>query len=83
MLLFVLNRSKKVTPTLEQMNPASDFIQTLNASPDPGVPYTILAGDVDAYTRTDRSVLRRAARQGWARASCSTRCSARRPTTSR
>jgi pimeloyl-ACP methyl ester carboxylesterase len=48
-ILFLLNRSKKVTPTLMQMNPDSDFIRALNASPDPGIPYTILAGDVDAY----------------------------------
>ena len=45
----VLDYSEKLTPTLEQMNPASDFIKTLNASPDPGVRYTILAGDIDAY----------------------------------
>ena len=48
-VLLLLNRSKKLTPTLEQMNPASEFIQTLNKSDDPGIPYTILAGDVDAY----------------------------------
>jgi pimeloyl-ACP methyl ester carboxylesterase len=48
-VLMLLNRSKKLTPTLEQMNPASDFIATLNQSDDPGIPYTILAGDVDAY----------------------------------
>ena len=48
-ILFLLNRSKKVTPTLMQMDPASDFIRDLNASPDPGIPYTILAGDVGAY----------------------------------
>jgi pimeloyl-ACP methyl ester carboxylesterase len=48
-VLTVLNRSKALTPTLEQMNPRSDFIATLNASPDPAVPYTILAGDIDAY----------------------------------
>ena len=48
-VLLLLNRSKKLTPTLEQMNPASEFIQTLNTSADPGMPYTILAGDVDAY----------------------------------
>ena len=51
-LLFALNRSKKVTPTLEQMNPASAFIASLNASADPGIRYTILAGNVDDY-RTD------------------------------
>jgi hypothetical protein len=48
-VLLLLNRSKKLTPTLEQMNPASDFIKTLNSSGDPGIPYTILAGDVDTY----------------------------------
>jgi Caspase domain len=48
-LLFLLNRSAKVTPTLEQMDPASDFIQGLNGSPDPGVRYTVLAGNVDDY----------------------------------
>ncbi len=48
-ILFVLNRSKKVTPTLMQMDPGSEFIRTLNASADPGIAYTILAGDVGAY----------------------------------
>ena len=48
-LLFVLNRSKQVTPTLQQMDAGSDFIHGLNTSPDPGVRYTLLAGDVAAY----------------------------------
>jgi pimeloyl-ACP methyl ester carboxylesterase len=48
-LIYLLNRSKKVTPTLEQMNPTSEFIKTLNTSPDPGVPYTIVAGDIRDY----------------------------------
>jgi pimeloyl-ACP methyl ester carboxylesterase len=48
-VLMALNRSRKLTPTLEQMNPSSEFIQTLNASDDPGIPYTILAGDVEKY----------------------------------
>ena len=48
-VLMLLNRSKKLTPALEQMNPESDFIKTLNRSADPGIPYTILAGDIDAY----------------------------------
>ena len=47
--LALLNYTKKLTPTLEQMHPASEFITTLNRSADPGIPYTILAGDVDAY----------------------------------
>jgi len=48
-LAFVVNRSEKLTPTLEQMNPGSDFIQSLNASPAPGIPYTVLGGDVNQY----------------------------------
>lgn len=48
-LVYLLNRSKKISPTLEQMNPTSEFIQTLNASADPGIPYTIVAGDIRDY----------------------------------
>jgi pimeloyl-ACP methyl ester carboxylesterase len=48
-IMFLLNRSKKITPTLEQMNPSSEFIKTLNSSGDPGIRYTILAGDVEEY----------------------------------
>lgn len=54
----LLNRSKKITPTLEQMNPKSDFIKSLNNSGDPGIPYTILAGDIEAIdTDTDDATL--------------------------
>jgi pimeloyl-ACP methyl ester carboxylesterase len=48
-VIMLLNRSKKLTPTLEQMNAASEFMKALNASKDPGIPYTILAGDIEAY----------------------------------
>ncbi|MFM7166449.1 MAG: hypothetical protein ACKO3T_14510 [Planctomycetaceae bacterium] len=48
-LLSALIRSQKLTPTLEQMNPGSEFIRTLNTSDDPGVPYTIVAGDIRDY----------------------------------
>jgi hypothetical protein len=48
-VVYLLNRSKKLTPTLEQMDPTSDFIQTLNGSDDPGIPYTIIAGDIRDY----------------------------------
>jgi len=48
-VLMALNRSRKLTPTLEQMKPTSEFIATLNASADPGIPYSIIAGDVNAY----------------------------------
>lgn len=45
-LLSALGRSQKLTPTLEQMSPDSDFIRLLNASDDPAVLYTIVAGDI-------------------------------------
>ncbi len=48
-LLAGLLKSKMLTPTLEQMSPNSDFMHRLNASDDPKVPYTILAGDVSDY----------------------------------
>lgn len=64
-IVYLLNRSKKVTPTLEQMNPSSDFIKTLNASADPGVPYTIVAGDVRDYQETaDQLVAKLTAKTG-------------------
>lgn len=42
-----------LTKALAQMDPDSDFLKKLNASPDPGVRYTILAGDVDLYRAGD------------------------------
>jgi pimeloyl-ACP methyl ester carboxylesterase/extradiol dioxygenase family protein len=48
-VLMLLNRSQKLTPTLTQMNPDSDFIRELNASEDPGVRYSIVAGNVAEY----------------------------------
>ena len=64
-LLFLLNRSNRVTPTLMQMDAASPFIQALNDSPDPGIPYTILAGDVAAYEEpTDALFARLLAKTG-------------------
>jgi len=48
-LLTVLGRSKKISPTLEQMDPGSPLINALNAGEDPGVRYSILAGDIRGY----------------------------------
>lgn len=48
-VLMLLNRSEKLTPTLTQMNPESDFIRELNASEDPGIRYSIVAGNVAEY----------------------------------
>ncbi|MBV7255850.1 caspase family protein [Pacificimonas sp. WHA3] len=47
--LILLQRSKKLTPTLEQMSPDSEFIERLNTGEQPSTRYSILAGDIDAY----------------------------------
>ncbi len=49
-LLTVLGRSRKISPTLEQMNPTSEFMQELNAGDDPGIRYTVIAGDIRNYS---------------------------------
>ncbi len=51
-LLTVLARSRKLSPTLEQINPKSGFIRELNASDDPGVRYSILAGNIRDFEET-------------------------------
>lgn len=48
-ILLLLNRSKKITQCLEQMDAGSEFMQRLNSETNPGIPYTILAGDVQSY----------------------------------
>ncbi len=48
-VLALLGRSKKLTPTLEEMNPDSAFLKELNTSPIPATRYTIVAGDVAKY----------------------------------
>ncbi len=49
-LLFLLNRSEKITPTLEQMNPGSAFLAELNQGrPETETRYTVLAGNVGDY----------------------------------
>lgn len=58
-LIYLLNRSRKLTPTLEQMNPTSQFIRTLNASPDPSVRYTIVAGDIRDYKESANQIIAR------------------------
>ena len=58
-LLTALGRSRKISPTLEQMNTDSEFLLQLNASNDPGVPYTILAGDIREYREDSDPLLAR------------------------
>ncbi|WP_341530230.1 caspase family protein [Nostoc sp. UHCC 0302] len=49
MLLKAMNKSVEVIKTidvsLDEMRPGSQFLQKLAASPDPGIPYTIIAGN--------------------------------------
>ena len=41
----VASQESTVEVALRQMNPQSDFLKTLAASPDPHVPYSLIAGD--------------------------------------
>ena len=56
-ILLVLNRSKEFTPTLEQLDSSSELLTTLAGSPDPAVPYTIVAGDVEQLDRSSEGML--------------------------
>jgi hypothetical protein len=55
----VLGRSKKISLSLEQINLGSQFIQELNAGGDPGVRYSILAGDIRNYQEESNALLAR------------------------
>ncbi len=47
--LKILKAPAQVLVTLGEMEPESDFLNKLNASPDPGVPYFIVGGDATLY----------------------------------
>ncbi len=47
--LGVLNKTKLLTVTLEQMNPEGEFIAKLKKTLQPKTQYTIIAGDLKAY----------------------------------
>ncbi len=55
-ILSLLFRSSKITHTLEQMNPSSNFMRTLETANDPEVPYTILAGNISQFDDPDGAV---------------------------
>ncbi|OKH41860.1 caspase [Calothrix sp. HK-06] len=44
-LVSLLASLEKIDISLDQMQPGSDFLKSLAASPDPGIPYTIIAGN--------------------------------------
>ena len=48
-VLKALEFSGEILHTLGQMKPGSPFLQTLNQSPDPNVPYSLISGDVNKY----------------------------------
>lgn len=52
-IVKVLDVTKKVTVTLEQMDweDESNFLKNLQKAEDPGVPYTIIAGDLNAWLK--------------------------------
>jgi len=52
-IVKVLDGSKKVTVTLEQMDweDDSNFLKNLAKSEDPGIPYTIIAGDMGKFMK--------------------------------
>lgn len=41
--------------TLDQIKPGSDFLKSLYDSPDPGIPYTVLAGNTSLITLTNQT----------------------------
>lgn len=59
MLLKAINRPMKLLEsidiTLDQMHPRSEFLNTLAASPDPGIPYSIIAGDVLSISKSSQA----------------------------
>jgi pimeloyl-ACP methyl ester carboxylesterase len=49
-MMGILQKSKGLTLTLEQMDPRkSEFLKNLNMAADPGIPYYILAGRLHEY----------------------------------
>ena len=48
-LLYALNQSQKVTPTLEEMSQDSQFMKELSGLGDPSVKYSIIAGEIWRY----------------------------------
>lgn len=59
-IMGILNGSKKLTVSLEQMNfdHKSNFLKNLEQSKDPGIPYFIVAGHIDQFLETDNQAKR-------------------------
>jgi hypothetical protein len=50
---WLVGDAGRIDVTLDQMNPKSDFMGQLAESPDPGVCYTIIAGNTSLVARAD------------------------------
>ena len=58
LLNIVLNRVETIDVSLDQMLPSSDFLAELASSSDPGVPYTIVAGDTSLIPNNEDTDLK-------------------------
>jgi hypothetical protein len=47
-ILVVLDRSKTLTVTLEQLSPGGELVKSLGRAADPNIRYTVIAGDIAA-----------------------------------
>ena len=58
LLNTVLNRVETIDVSLDQMLPSSDFLSELASSSDPGVPYTIVAGNTSLISHDENADLK-------------------------
>ncbi|MEM6400911.1 MAG: caspase family protein [Cyanobacteria bacterium P01_D01_bin.116] len=55
LLVGLLAAIEEIDITLDQMQPKSNFLKNLAASPDPGIPYSIIAGDNSIASENNRN----------------------------
>jgi pimeloyl-ACP methyl ester carboxylesterase len=58
-LSWLVDAIEKVDVSLDQMNPTSDFIQSLAVSKDPGIPYAVIAGNTNLISLKDQGIFKR------------------------
>ena len=58
LLNMVLNRVETIDVSLDQMLPSSDFLAELASGSDPGVPYTIVAGNTSLISHDENADLK-------------------------
>jgi hypothetical protein len=60
-ILVVLDRSKTLTVTLEQLSPGGELVKSLGRAADPNIRYTVIAGDIAACEAAGDALPRRLA----------------------